>query len=115
MNGRAPAPVGGQFGAVDGSGAVQGAGRYTWDQTTGRFDYTVTPPPGLVVMAIHRMEGQAVGPIVAHLARRGGAGRSGTLTFRGRDREDLVAGRLAVRIYTEQQPLGGPPLPLRVP
>jgi hypothetical protein len=51
---------------------------------------------------------------VALLGRRG-APPQGSLIFRGRDRDDLVAGRLAVRVYTAQQPLGGPSLPIVVP
>jgi Asp-tRNA(Asn)/Glu-tRNA(Gln) amidotransferase A subunit family amidase len=114
VNGRAPAPVGGEFGPLEQGGRPLPLGRYSYEHATGRLDYTLTPPSGAIVIAVHRLDAGRVGPIVALLGRRG-APPQGSLIFRGRDRDDLVAGRLAVRVYTAQQPLGGPTLPIVVP
>jgi hypothetical protein len=44
--------------------------------------------------------------VIAHLLGPNQISGSGTLIMRGRDRDDLVGGRLSVELYTRQQPLG---------
>jgi hypothetical protein len=88
----------------------------TFEATTGRLTYTAsTGATDVVALALHRMDGARVGPIVGHLLTRGQATGQGTLTLRGRDREDMVAGRLAARLYTSREPLGSSPLTLLPP
>lgn len=119
VNGKAPAPLGGQLGAVPGNATTAASGlsmSFTFDATTGRLDYsTSTGSPDVVALALHRMDGARVGPIVGQLLTRGQSASTGTLTLRGRDREDMAAGRLSVRLYTVRQPLGSSPMPLLPP
>ena len=70
------------------------------------FDVSAAGPERVTALALHRMEGDRPGAIVAHLLRAGQTRATGTLTLRGRDREDLVAGRLSLRLYTDKTPLG---------
>ena len=84
---------------------------FTYDATSGalRFDATTAkmPPTDRVIgLAIHRSEGDKPGPIVAQLLAPNQINGTGTLTMRGRNREDLVGGKLFVQFYTKQSPLG---------
>jgi Asp-tRNA(Asn)/Glu-tRNA(Gln) amidotransferase A subunit family amidase len=85
--------------------------------TTGAltFDVAATGPGRVTALALHRMDGERPGAIVAHLLRAGQTRGTGTLTLRGRDREDLVAGRLALRLYTDATPLGSAPVRVTLP
>jgi len=90
-----------------GSAAV----KFTYDVTTGelRFDATTSkmgPTHRVIGLAIHRSEGEKPGPIVAQLLAPNQISGAGTLTMRGRNREDLVDGKLFVHLYTKQSPLG---------
>ena len=98
--------------AVNG-GAAEASLRTTWDATTGALTYTATTTAtDALAIAVHRMDGARAGAIVAHLLRRGQPSAQGTLILRGRDREDMAAGRLAARLYTARAPLGSAPVPL---
>jgi hypothetical protein len=59
-----------------------------------------------VALAIHRSAGDKPGPVIAHLLAPNQISGSGTLIMRGRDRDDLVGGRLFAQFYTRQAPLG---------
>ena len=83
----------------------------SFDPTTGalRFDATtakMTPTDRVIGLAIHRSDGDKPGPIVAQLLAPNQINGSGTVTMRGRNREDLVDGKLSVQFYTKQSPLG---------
>lgn len=112
VDGKAPAPVRGSVTLAEVPGPAGGpasgaALRYSVDLATGQLDYSVSAlAPDVIAVALHRVEGGRVGAVVAHLARRGALASQGVLTLRGRDREDLAAGRLAARLYTARQPLG---------
>ncbi len=85
--------------------------KFKYDPTTGalRFDAAtakMTPDDRVIALAIHRREGEKAGPIVAQLLAPNQINGSGTLTMRGRNREDLVGGKLFVRLYTKHSPLG---------
>jgi Asp-tRNA(Asn)/Glu-tRNA(Gln) amidotransferase A subunit family amidase len=73
-----------------------------------RYDASATTPPTdrVLGLTIQRGDGEKPGPIVAHLLAPNQISGTGTLTMRGRDREDLVAGRLFLHFYTRQSPLG---------
>jgi Asp-tRNA(Asn)/Glu-tRNA(Gln) amidotransferase A subunit family amidase len=106
VNGAAPAAKSAEI-AV-GAAAV----KFNYDVTTGalRFDATTSnlPPSDRVLgLAIHRSDNDKPGPIVAQLLTPNQISGSGTLTLRGRNREDLVADKLYVQFYTRQAPLGG--------
>ncbi len=110
VGGAAPPPS--TFVAVFGQPPAGAAASFslTYYPTTGvlDFDTTVAATEQPIAVALHRMDGDTVGPVVTHLAMRGQRSSRGTLTLRGRDREDLTAGRLGARLYTERQPLGSP-------
>jgi amidase len=85
--------------------------KLTYDATTGvlRYDAAaskVATPDRILGLTIQRSDGDKPGPIVAHVLAPNQLTGSGTLTMRGRHREDLVAGRLFVHLYTKQAPLG---------
>ena len=60
----------------------------------------------VLALAIHRSDGDKPGPIVAQVLAPSQINGSGTLTMRGRNREDLVSGKLFIEFYTRQSPLG---------
>jgi amidase len=83
---------------------------FTYDATTGVLQYEATTSgPGtdrVIALTLQRSVDGAPGPIVAHFVTAGQAGASPALTMRGRQREDLVAGRMFVHLYTQRTPLG---------
>lgn len=85
--------------------------RYTYDRTTGEFKYEATtaniaPTDRVLSLTIQRNDGEKPGPIVSHLLAPNQIASTGTLVLRGRNREDLVGGRLFLHFYTRQAPLG---------
>ena len=91
--------------------------RHLFDEAArrGGYDVVVTGPERVLTVALHRPEGDRPGPIVAHLVARGERTGRGQLTLRGREREDFVAGRTSVRLYTDRLPLGSTPARLVLP
>ena len=91
----------------------------SYDRTTAALTYTATAtvPAGdrVLALALQRGDGDRPGPIVAHLLARGQATTAATLNLRGRDRDDFVAGRLFLHLYSERVPLGVARVPLRLP
>jgi amidase len=87
--------------------------KLNFDRTTGALRYDVTTAnmatDRVLALTIQRSEGDKPGPIVAHLLTPSQITGSGTLIMRGRDREELAAGRLYVHFYTRQSPLGASP------
>jgi len=83
---------------------------FRYDETTGVLQYdAMTTGLGtdrVIALTLQRSVDGAPGPIVAHLLTTGQTAASSVLTMRGRQREDLVAGRLFVHLYTQRAPLG---------
>jgi hypothetical protein len=82
-----------------------------YDRTTGHLRYdaataALATTDRVVALTMQRSDAEKAGPIVAHLLAPNQIAGSGTLIMRGRDREDLTAGRLYVHFYTRQLPLG---------
>ena len=118
IKGVAPASLTMAFGGTHGGPA----GKLTYEPTTGllRYEVRVNPNDGQVIpsaafpaksarslgLAIHRTDGEKPGPVIAHLLAPNQISGSGTLVMRGRNREDLIAGRLILRSYSDQTPLG---------
>ena len=85
--------------------------KLTYDRTTGALRYDVTTTTlattdRVIGLALHRSAGDKPGPVIAHLLAPNQISGSGTLIMRGRDREDLIGGRLFAQFYTRQAPLG---------
>ena len=71
--------------------------KLNYDPTTGALRYDVATPnmaagDRVIGMAIHRLEGDKPGPVIAQLLAPNQINGAGTLTMRGRNREDLVGG-----------------------
>jgi Asp-tRNA(Asn)/Glu-tRNA(Gln) amidotransferase A subunit family amidase len=119
VKGVAPPPTGMQMGLAGGITAKDQAPApsmrlsWTYDQTTGalQYDASATTPVNdrVLGLTLQRSDGEKPGPIIAHLLAPNQIAGSGTLTLRGRDREDFVGGRLFVHFYTRSSPLGVAP------
>lgn len=113
INGAAPPPVG--FEATVGGSAV----KFTYDRTTGSLRYDATTPAigsdRVVGLTLQRSDGDKPGPIIAHLLVPNQITGSGTLMLRGRDREDLVAGKIYAHFYTRLAPLGAGRTQVKIP
>ncbi len=113
VNGAAPVPV--SFEAAVGGSAV----KFTYDRTTGALRYDATTPTigtdRVVGLTLQRSDGGKPGPIVAHLLVPNQITGSGTLMLRGRDREDLTAGKIYAHFYTKQAPLGAARTQITIP
>ncbi|HUQ89232.1 MAG TPA: amidase family protein [Vicinamibacterales bacterium] len=105
VKGLAPAPTSADL--AIGSATV----KLNYEVTTGVLRYEaaatkIATPDRVVALTIQRSEGDKAGPIVAHLLAPNQITGSGTLTMRGKNREDLVDGKLYVQFYTKASPLG---------
>ncbi|HYB94530.1 MAG TPA: amidase family protein [Vicinamibacterales bacterium] len=84
--------------------------KLTYDGTTGALQYqiatTLPTTDRIIGITLQRSEGDKPGAIVAHLMAPNQGSGAGTATLRGRNREDLAAGRLYLHLYTRQSPLG---------
>jgi hypothetical protein len=89
---------------------------FTWDSAARLLTYDVTvsgvQPADMVLVALHRGEANQLGPVVAPLVRTGFLSAAGQVPLRDSERDDLLAGRLYVRWYTRQQPLGNGRIPV---
>ena len=113
VNGLAPLPV--SFDVTVGAGAV----KFTYDRTMGALRYDATTPAlgtdRVLGLTLQRSDGDKPGPIIAHLLAPNQIAGAGTLTMRGRDREELVAGKIYAHFYSRQAPLGAGRTQIRVP
>ncbi len=109
------APQASSFETTVGAGAV----KFNYDRTTGalRYDATTTAlgTDRVLGLTLQRSDGDKPGPIIAHILGPNQLTGIGTLTMRGRDREDLVAGKLYAHFYTRQSPLGAGRTQIKVP
>lgn len=85
--------------------------KFVYDSTTGalRYDITVAKMASanrVLGLTLQRSDGDTPGPIIAHLLQSNQFSSTGTLTLRGRNREDLVDGKIYLHFYTRQAPLG---------
>jgi amidase len=109
VNGAAPAPVRIET-MVKGTTSTAARIVLNYDRTTGvvRYDASTSglADDRVIALTLQRTEGEKPGAIVAHLLKPGQVSGSGTLTLRGRTREDFVAGKMYVHFYTQRSPLG---------
>lgn len=112
VNGVAPAPVT-LDATITGTGptTASAAVKLTYDRTTGELRF-VANTSGLattdrvLALTLQRSADDKPGPIVAHLLTPDQVSTSGSMTLRGRDREDFAAGHIYLHFYTRQAPLG---------
>ncbi len=119
VNGGAPLPAAFAVAIGEATGGVGARVQFDYDRTMGLLTYRATGsvPAGdrLLALTLQRSVGAGPGPIVVHLLTRGQTAATASLAMRGRDREDLVAGRLFLHLYSERVPLGVTRVALRVP
>jgi hypothetical protein len=111
VGGLAPAPL--EFAAEvrkpapDGPSAIV---RFKLDLPTSTLEYVASTSTAgndaVVALTLQRGDADKPGPVVAHLLTAGMASAASSLTLRSRDREDLLAGRLYLSLYTRSAPLG---------
>src|SRR5262249_9035165 len=108
VDGRAPKPA--TFTANATSGAVSARGDFTFDPTKRALDYTVrvsgAAPAKVYALTIDRDSPGKKGPVMGQLSGPGVASAKGRLVLGEVERRDLLAGRLALVIYTTDQPTG---------
>jgi hypothetical protein len=108
VKGAAPPPVAGDV-VVTGH-STWARVRFTYDLVTGVLDYDATVnglgSDRVVALTLQRGEVDKPGPILVHLLSPGQTVGHATLTLRGRNRDDLVAGKVYIHLYTRQSPLG---------
>lgn len=84
--------------------------QFTYDATTGVLQYQATTSglgaDRVVALTLQRSFDGAPGPVVAHFLTGGRSAASDALVMRGSTREELVAGRLYLHLYTQRVPLG---------
>jgi hypothetical protein len=109
--GLAPVPV--EFDAFVRSPASMGPSaivHFKFDVPTSTLVYVAsantTGDDEVVALTLQRGDPDKPGPVVAHLLTAGMSSASAALTLRSRDREDLLAGRLYMHLYTRSAPLG---------
>lgn len=115
VNGAAPAP---RMATVTvGTAPDAAVARLTYHPTTGvlGYDVAVGGDARVLGLALHRPNGDQPGPLVAHLAARGQRTGRGAVTLRARDRDELLAGRMFLRLYTDRLPLGSAPVRVALP
>ena len=113
IEGRAPVPL--EFDASVRSAITPGPTAYvkfSYDTTTAllEFDATVSDlgEDGVIALTLQRGQPDRPGPVVAHLLLAGQTAARSALTLRGPIREDLLANRLFLHLYTQKAPLGFP-------
>jgi Asp-tRNA(Asn)/Glu-tRNA(Gln) amidotransferase A subunit family amidase len=108
VDGRAPRPMAMSAGIREGKTVARGD--FVYDATQRSLDYLVrvsgTPAGKVVAISIDRDSAGRKGPILRHLSGAGIMQSKGRLTLAESERRDLVAGHLALVVYTSDQPAG---------
>jgi amidase len=108
VRGTAPPPVTGEVVVTGPSTSARVT--FTYDRVTGVLEYDATVnglgSDRVVALTLQRGEADKPGPILVHLLSPGQTKVHATLTLRGRNREDLVSGKVYLHLYTRQSPLG---------
>lgn len=109
VNGAAPAPARIDT-VVKGSSTASARIMFSYDRTTGALRYDASTSgltdDRVIALTLQRTDGEKPGAVIAHLLTPGQVSGSGTVTLRGRSREDLVASKMYVHFYTQRAPLG---------
>jgi amidase len=106
--GRAPKPV--PFITNAKAGPVNAVGTFSFDPTRRSLEYSVhvtgAPAASIYSISIDRVADAKKGPVIRVLGRPGVAQTSGVLKLGDAERRDLVDGKLALVVYTVDQPRG---------
>lgn len=108
VDGKAPKPV--TFAVAASDKGASARGEFSYDPTRRALAYSVrlsgVPASHVFTTSIDRDSAGRKGPMMRHLAGAGATTAKGTLTLTDGERRDLVAGRLALVVYTSEQPTG---------
>ena len=106
--GRAPKPV--PFSTNAKAGPVNAVGTFSFDPIRRSLEYSVhvtgAPAASIYSISIDRVADAKKGPVTRVLGRPGVAQTSGVLKLGDAERRDLVDGKLALVVYTVDQPRG---------
>lgn len=111
VGGRAPGPLRAEVHIqADRPGQPAAQLGFAYDMTTSmlRFDARVVDlgSDEVIALTVQRGLPEKPGPVVAHLLTAGCTTAVSSLVLRARGRDDLLAGRLYVHLYTRGSPLG---------
>jgi amidase len=108
VSGRAPKPI--AFTTIARGGSVNATGTFSFDPTRRSLDYSVhvagTSGGRIYSISIDRITDAKKGPVIRVLGRPGLADATGHLTLAHAERRDLLDGKLALVVYTIDQPRG---------
>jgi Asp-tRNA(Asn)/Glu-tRNA(Gln) amidotransferase A subunit family amidase len=108
LDGRAPKPAVINVSVTGGPTTVRGD--FSFDPTKRALDFSVrvtgVPAVSVYAITVDRDSAGKKGPIIRQLSGPGLARASGRLTLGEVERRDLLAGRLALVVYTSEQPTG---------
>jgi Asp-tRNA(Asn)/Glu-tRNA(Gln) amidotransferase A subunit family amidase len=104
------APKAATFVAVASDKAAQARGEFSYDPTRRALIYLVrvsgVPASQVYTLSIDRDSGDKKGVMMRHLAGQGSTSAKGSLKLSDVERRDLIAGKLALVVYTREQPTG---------
>jgi len=108
VDGHAPRPI--RFTTIARGGPVNARGTFSFDPTRRSFDYSVhvtgAPAARMYGISIDRTGTAQKGPVIRVLGRPGATSAAGRLTLGETERRDLLDGKLALVVYTAEQPRG---------
>jgi hypothetical protein len=108
VDGRAPKPV--TFAATTIGDGVGLSGEFAFDQTRRALSYAVrvtgVPAGRVFALSIDRDSAGRKGPVLVQLSGPGLAQAKGSVTLAETERRDLLAGRMALVVYTTDRPAG---------
>ena len=106
VGGRAPKPI--AFATTVRNGGTTALGAFTFDPARRTLAYDVRVSAGrgdtVYAVSIARDSAGRPGPVIRRLSAQGALRSSGVLVLGDVERRDLLAGRLALALFTSQQP-----------
>jgi amidase len=106
--GHAPKPV--AFTTKAKAGPINAVGTFSFDPTRRSLEYSVrvigAPAANIYSISMDRVADATKGPVVRVLGRPGSVQTSGVLKLGDAERRDLMDGKLALVVYTVDQPRG---------
>ncbi len=117
VGGRAPKPI--AFTVNARGGVANAQGEFTFDPTRRALAYSVrvvgVPASSVYAVSLDRLDAAKKGPVMRAISGPGTARATGTLKLGEAERRDLVDGKLALVVYTTDQPQGTIRSALRLP
>lgn len=111
VSGHAPAPLSATVAVRDErtNGPIAHV-KLSYDVTTSALSYDASAEnlgkDSVVALTLQRSTGGRAGPVIAHFLTRDRAANTSTINLGEEDRNDLLAGKLFIHLYTHDAPLG---------